>query len=395
MEQVAFALPGAVATYSAKSALFTASQANIGTFFDSTGSFTITIDTTGMSAGWSAWFHTVSGTQTLDPTSTTLINGASTYAMSNAGDTVLVEYTGSAFVVSHMQRPSTVAITGGSINATTIGAVTPSTGAFTTLNASSATAGATGSVGSIVTAGGIYAAAQSFFNGQLVVERSASTNNYGAGQVTGEAQARLTMRVDGLFGFGDGTSTRDVGFSRNAAGVLEINSSSAGTLRDLTLRNLTSSTTIAGATMTLASTTDATAAAGAFQCDGGARITKRLVFSGTSSFSGGITTGYIYNSGDGLGIIGTNGATYSMFFTNAAGSGFLTNYAGVSSVAIGAAASLPTNSTDGFPYIPTCAGTPIGTPTTRESGNILPLIIDRTNNKLYFYSGGAWRDAGP
>ena len=24
-----------------------------------------------------------------------------------------------------------------------------------------------------------------------------------------------------------------------------------------------------------------------------------------------------------------------------------------------------------------------------------PIVINTTNNKLYFYSGGAWRDAGP
>ena len=50
--------------------------------------------------------------------------------------------------------------------------------------------------------------------------------------------------------------------------------------------------------------------------------------------------------------------------------------------------SLSTTATDGFHYIPTCAGTPTGTPTTYTG--YAPLIIDRTNNKLYFYSGGAW-----
>jgi hypothetical protein len=24
-----------------------------------------------------------------------------------------------------------------------------------------------------------------------------------------------------------------------------------------------------------------------------------------------------------------------------------------------------------------------------------PIVVNTTNNKLYFYSGGAWRDAGP
>jgi hypothetical protein len=48
-----------------------------------------------------------------------------------------------------------------------------------------------------------------------------------------------------------------------------------------------------------------------------------------------------------------------------------------------------TTATDGFLYIPTCAGTPTGTP-TGQAGNV-PLIYDSTNNVLYVYSNGAWR----
>jgi hypothetical protein len=54
---------------------------------------------------------------------------------------------------------------------------------------------------------------------------------------------------------------------------------------------------------------------------------------------------------------------------------------------------LATTATDGFLYIPSCAGTPTGAPTSYS--NRIPLVVDRTNHKLYFYSGGAWRDAGP
>jgi len=56
-------------------------------------------------------------------------------------------------------------------------------------------------------------------------------------------------------------------------------------------------------------------------------------------------------------------------------------------------AAIATTATGGFVYIPSCAGTPTGVP-TGFSGRI-PLVVDSTNNKLYFYSGGAWRDAGP
>jgi len=56
-------------------------------------------------------------------------------------------------------------------------------------------------------------------------------------------------------------------------------------------------------------------------------------------------------------------------------------------------AAIATNATDGFLYVPTCAGTPTGTPTTYTGR--APIVVNTTNNKLYFYSGGAWRDAGP
>ena len=56
-------------------------------------------------------------------------------------------------------------------------------------------------------------------------------------------------------------------------------------------------------------------------------------------------------------------------------------------------AAIATNATNGFLYVPSCAGTPTGTPTTL-TGRV-PIVVDTTNNKLYFYSGAAWRDAGP
>lgn len=48
--------------------------------------------------------------------------------------------------------------------------------------------------------------------------------------------------------------------------------------------------------------------------------------------------------------------------------------------------ALATTATDGFLYIPTCAGTPTGVPTA-YSGRV-PIVFDTTNNKLYIYDGG-------
>ena len=56
-------------------------------------------------------------------------------------------------------------------------------------------------------------------------------------------------------------------------------------------------------------------------------------------------------------------------------------------------AAISTSATDGFLYVPSCAGTPTGTPTTHSG--MVPIVVNTSANKLYFYSGGAWRDAGP
>ncbi len=56
-------------------------------------------------------------------------------------------------------------------------------------------------------------------------------------------------------------------------------------------------------------------------------------------------------------------------------------------------ASLATNATEGFFYVPACAGPPTGTPVAQAG--LVPIVVDTVASKLYFYSDGAWRDAGP
>jgi hypothetical protein len=62
-------------------------------------------------------------------------------------------------------------------------------------------------------------------------------------------------------------------------------------------------------------------------------------------------------------------------------------------IVAGKSAALATTAVNGFLYVPTCAGTPTGVPTAITG--MAPIVVNTTNNKLYFYSGGSWRDAGP
>lgn len=58
-----------------------------------------------------------------------------------------------------------------------------------------------------------------------------------------------------------------------------------------------------------------------------------------------------------------------------------------SNVSVGTAA-LATTATNGFLYIPTCAGIPTGVPTAKTG--LVPMVYDSTNNKFYIYNG-AWK----
>jgi|ERR1043165_1100774 hypothetical protein len=55
--------------------------------------------------------------------------------------------------------------------------------------------------------------------------------------------------------------------------------------------------------------------------------------------------------------------------------------------------TLTTTATTGFIYIPSCPGVPTGVPVSVTGA--CPVVVDSTDNRLYFYSGGAWRNAGP
>jgi hypothetical protein len=118
-------------------------------------------------------------------------------------------------------------------------------------------------------------------------------------------------------------------------------------------------------------------------------------YSGALSHNGGTGALKVQLSSDS----GANGASATMvdqLTLSAAGALRLHSYgAGTlvsdssGNITASSASAVATNATDGFLYIPTCAGIPTGTPTTVTG--LAPMVVDSVNNKLYIYAGGVWR----
>ena len=112
--------------------------------------------------------------------------------------------------------------------------------------------------------------------------------------------------------------------------------------------------------------------------------------------AGGYTAGYNYTlTGARATRYTTESGGHSWFISNAVGTAgaavtFLERMRidAAGNVSVGVS-SIATAATDGFLYIPACAGIPTGTPTAKTG--LAPMVVDSTNNKLYVYIGGAWR----
>lgn len=117
-----------------------------------------------------------------------------------------------------------------------------------------------------------------------------------------------------------------------------------------------------------------------------------LVYSGSDADNASIGR-FFANSTFGT-IIDSNktgtGTTSSILLTTNNNTGLTVDTQTTPNVVVGTAAAVSTSATNGFLYLPTCAGTPSGTPTSFTGKS--PVVVDTTNNKLYFYSG-SWRDS--
>lgn len=115
-----------------------------------------------------------------------------------------------------------------------------------------------------------------------------------------------------------------------------------------------------------------------------------LIFNTTQWAGARLTVGVALATGnDTLVVRQGAGQTGALINTiNSAGNGGFFTVAGDGSVIL-AGAALATGATFGFVYMPSCAGTPSGTPVA-HTGTV-PTVVDTTGSKLWAYIGGAWK----
>lgn len=299
----------------------------------------------------------------------------------------------------------------------TVGATTPNTGSFTTLTTSST-----------VTLNGGTANGVLYLNGSKVATSGSALTfngtNLGIGIAVGAAKLDVTGPVNSLqarfgniAGRGLELSTASVNGTNDAGAVLNALGAGDGTL--IIQLDSSEKARFTGSDFLLGGT--ATGAAGIglnnllnYSVAEGSGASYLNLFRQTSSGATILANGY-KRSATASGFassIGTSWAKTAIglgvntgditFYADAAGT--VANGTDVTpteraritstgNVVAGGSIALATNATDGFLYVPTCAGTPTGTPTAITG--MAPIVVNTTNNKLYFYSGGAWRDAGP
>lgn len=87
---------------------------------------------------------------------------------------------------------------------------------------------------------------------------------------------------------------------------------------------------------------------------------------------------------------GYSGSGNPQIYLTTSGSSYIVLGFDGSDVLMGTLAAIATNSTTGFFFVPNMAGTPSGTPARYAAGRV-GMVYDTTANKLWSYSGGAWK----
>lgn len=215
----------------------------------------------------------------------------------------------------------------------------------------------------------------------LLLTNSAGTNVLKANSL-GCVWSNGVGAESGTTAFGENTlSTRTTGTSNTAFGDRAGNILTSGSAN--TFVGYRAGGGVLGSSMTGSNNTIIGAGAGLYLSSG-----IQNTFIGSNAGVS-ITTGN-YNT-----IIGYNGTSYSsslekhIIITDGASiQGFKKD--GNHNIVLGPESALATNATNGFAFIPSCAGIPTGTPGASFTGKA-PIVIDSTNNKMYIYTNSAWQ----
>jgi hypothetical protein len=275
---------------------------------------------------------------------------------------------------------TTVDINGGTIDGATIGGASAGAGTFTTL------AGTTNVVAAsdiTITSGSIISASGAITFGD---ENLTTTGTLSAGATTvtslNASDGNITnvgdIALDSISA--DGTNVAIV----PSSGAVVVGGSASEHSVKLEVHNSRS---------TAFSASDLTTWADAFiwNTDGTAGSATGIAFMDRTT-----VTATDVNGGSGIAIIRqSNDYEADMVFItrpNGAVSKEQVRILSTGSVTVGTAA-LATTATDGFLYIPSCAGTPTGAPT--DHNNLSAIVHDTTNNRIYLYDhvSNAWQYA--
>jgi hypothetical protein len=317
--------------------------------------------------------------------------GAATFTNLTASNTI--NFTGAT--ISNGGSVTTIDINGGTIDGAVIGGASAAAGTFTTATVGAGTVGAPSLTTTGDTNTGIwFPAADTLAASTVGTERMRINSSGRVGIATSTPSTDAILTVNGSIAVAIPT--------RNAASANQIGVWTSDDPVD-NARAAISFATVAGGS---SSSSYIAFATNNYGVSGGERMRidasgnvgigtsspgSKLDVSGNIRVSGNSQLQIFNGAGtSGVSIQTDNASPASMTLSTGGSERMRIDASG--NVRIGTAA-LATTATDGFLYIPTCAGTPTGTPTAITG--LAPLVINTTNNKLYFYSGGAWRDAGP
>ncbi len=202
-----------------------------------------------------------------------------------------------------------------------------------------------------------------------------TTTNFSASQVVSLDVCGLSSLSSGFFTACAIDTTSDTATSGSFYGaqVRAFAKHSSGTTATVIAFNGGYDQTVAGGTVTNAVSLNAGCAV-----TDGTTTTMKLLRAPAPTVSGTGAIGTLYGLHmDALSVATTNWAIYLASSTTSGGVTFRDT-------------ALATGATVGHFFVPSCAGTPTGVPTTIPTGQIA-MHFDSTNNFLYAYLGGAWK----